>query len=79
MLARRVDDAREKELPLMLMLLPDSGFVRSHVYGAATKVIKLESQPLRETDKEKEGESERRDETEPKPKTITILELKSNS
>lgn len=49
MLARRVDDAREKELlmlPLMLMLLPDSGFVRSHVYGAATKVIKLESQLL---------------------------------
>lgn len=57
MLARRVDDAREKELPLMLMLLlPDSGFVRSHVYGAATKVIKLESQPLRETDKERKRE-----------------------
>lgn len=61
MLARRVDDAREKEL-LMLMLLPDSGFVRSHVYGAATKVIKLESQPLRETDKERKMKSERGDE-----------------
>lgn len=59
MLARRVDDAREKELPLMLMLLPDSGFVRSHVYGAATKVIKLESQPLRETDKERKRERAR--------------------
>lgn len=59
MLARRVDDAREKELPLMLMLLPDSGFVRSHVYGAATKVIKLESQPPRETDKESKRERQR--------------------
>lgn len=56
MLGKRVDDAWEKDLlmlPLMLMLLPDSGFVRSHVYGAATKVIKLETQQLRETDKER--------------------------
>lgn len=56
MLAKRVDVGRAKDLllllPLMLplMLLPDSGFARSHVYGAATKVIKPETEKLRENE-----------------------------
>lgn len=52
MLAKRVDVGRAKDLLLLLplMLLPDSGFARSHVYGAATKVIKPETEKLRENE-----------------------------